>query len=42
MDTTQFAVLLTFIAIIVVFALFLVYRRMRTKTPSTEASEEKT
>ena len=42
MDTSQFAVLLTFIVFILVFALFIVYRRRKPKTPATETAEKET
>lgn len=42
MDTSQFAVLLTFIVFIIVFALFIVYQRRKLKTPATETTEKKT
>jgi hypothetical protein len=42
MDTSQFAALLTFIALIIVFALFIIYQRIRSKTSTTEAAEKKT
>jgi hypothetical protein len=41
-DTTQFAVLLTFIVFIIVFALFIIYQRRKPKTSTTEAAEKKT
>jgi uncharacterized membrane protein len=40
-DTTEFAVLLTFVAFIIAFALFTVYQRRKSKT-SAEAAEKKT
>ena len=40
-DTTEFAVLLTFIVFIIAFALFIVYRRRKSKT-SAEAAEKRT
>jgi hypothetical protein len=41
-DTTQFAVLLTFIVFIVGFALFIVYQRRKPKTSKADAAEKKT
>lgn len=40
MDTSQFAVLLTFIVFIVVFALFIIYRQRRKPKPSTMPAEK--
>lgn len=41
-DTTQFAVLLTFIILIIAFALFIVYQRRKSKSSTTKAAEKKT
>jgi hypothetical protein len=41
-DTTQFAVLLTFIVFIVGFAFFIVYQRRKPKTSKADAAEKKT
>lgn len=41
-DTSQFAVLLTFIVFIIAFALFIVYQRRKSKASAAEAAEKKT
>lgn len=41
-NTTQFAVLLTFIAFIIAFALFIVYQKRKPKASATEAAKKET